>query len=92
MTALSTKDSCFHTADTATDDSDFLSFLSFFDLVLLEANFAADVKAKLAAQDILKDDQLAVLDKNKSTPEEIAAEKAAKAAEAAAEEAPAEEE
>ena len=44
-----------------------------FDLVLLEANFAADVKAKLAAQDILKDDQLAVLDKNKSTPEEIAA-------------------
>ena len=44
-----------------------------FDLVLLEANFAADVKAKLAAQDILKDDQLAVLDKNKSTAEEIAA-------------------
>ena len=44
-----------------------------FDLVLLEANFAADVKAKLAAQDILKDDQLAVLDKNKSTAEDIAA-------------------
>ena len=44
-----------------------------FDLVMLEAGFAADVKAKLAAQNILKDDQLAVLDKNKSTAEEIAA-------------------
>ena len=44
-----------------------------FDLVMLEAGFAADVKAKLAAQNILKDDQLAVLDKNKSTAEEITA-------------------
>lgn len=42
-----------------------------FDLVMLEAGFAADVKAKLAAQNILKDDQLAVLDKNHSTAEEI---------------------
>lgn len=44
-----------------------------FDLVKLEKGFAADVKAKLAAQDLLKEDQLAVLDKNDSTAEDIAA-------------------
>ena len=44
-----------------------------FDLVLLEKDFAQAVKAKLAAQNLLKEDQLAVLDKNTSTSEEIAA-------------------
>lgn len=43
-----------------------------FDLVKLEKGFAADVKVKLAAQDLLKEDQLAVLDKNDSTAEDIA--------------------
>ena len=44
-----------------------------FDLVQLEKGFAASVKEKLAAQDLLKTEQLAVLDKNESTPEDIQA-------------------
>ena len=44
-----------------------------FDLVKLEKGFAADVKAKLTALDIFTDAQLAILDKNESASEEIAA-------------------
>ena len=44
-----------------------------FDLVKLEKNFAADVKAKLTALNILTDAQLAILDKNENTPEMIEA-------------------
>ena len=44
-----------------------------FDLVKLEKGFAADVKGKLAALNILTDAQLAILDKNESTADEIAA-------------------
>ena len=35
-----------------------------FELVMLEKSFAASVKEKLAAQNLLKEDQLAALDKN----------------------------
>ena len=38
-----------------------------FDLVMLESSFAQDVKAKLAAQNLLTEAQLAVLDKNANT-------------------------
>lgn len=38
-----------------------------FDLVMLESSFAQDVKAKLAAQNLLTEAQLAVLDKNVNT-------------------------
>ncbi|MEG0812498.1 MAG: glycine/sarcosine/betaine reductase complex component C subunit beta [Clostridium sp.] len=44
-----------------------------FDLVKLEKGFAADVKIKLAAQNLLTEDQLAILDKNESTAEDIKA-------------------
>lgn len=44
-----------------------------FDLVQLEKAFAQDVKTKLAAQNLLKEDQLAVLDKNESSSEQIEA-------------------
>ena len=44
-----------------------------FDLVKLEAGFAQDVKAKLTAHGMLREDQLAVLDKNTDTDETIAA-------------------
>lgn len=38
-----------------------------FDLVKLEAGFAADVKAKLQAHGMLKEEQIAILDKNAET-------------------------
>lgn len=41
-----------------------------FDLVKLEAAFAQDVKAKLSAHGMLKEEQLALLDKNNDTTEE----------------------
>ncbi len=44
-----------------------------FELVMLEKDFAVAVKAKLAAQDLLKEDQLAVLDKNDSSEADIKA-------------------
>ena len=44
-----------------------------FDLVNLEKSFAAEVKGKLAAQNLFTEAQLAVLDKNESTPEAITA-------------------
>ena len=42
-----------------------------FDLVKLEKGFAADVKAKLAAHHLLKDEQVAILDKNEDDETEI---------------------
>lgn len=42
-----------------------------FDLVKLEKDFAADVKEKLAKQNILTEEQLAVLDKNEITEAEL---------------------
>ena len=45
-----------------------------FDLVELEASFAADVKAKLAANGMFTDEQVAVLDKNANFTEESLAE------------------
>lgn len=42
-----------------------------FDLVKLEKDFAADVKEKLAKQNILSEEQLAVLDKNEITEAEL---------------------
>ena len=44
-----------------------------FDLVKLEAGFAQDVKAKLTAHGMLREDQIAILDKNTDTEESIAA-------------------
>lgn len=44
-----------------------------FDLVELEASFAADVKAKLAAHELFTEEQVAVLDKNQFTADQIAA-------------------
>ncbi len=44
-----------------------------FELVYLEKNFAASVKEKLAAQDLLTEEQLALLDRNESTEEDIKA-------------------
>ena len=44
-----------------------------FDLVKLEAGFAQEVKAKLTAHGMLREDQLAILDKNTDTDETIAA-------------------
>ncbi|MBQ1958885.1 MAG: ketoacyl-ACP synthase III family protein [Firmicutes bacterium] len=44
-----------------------------FDLVKLEAGFAQDVKAKLTAHGMLKEEQIAILDKNTDTEESIAA-------------------
>ena len=44
-----------------------------FELVKLEKEFAASVKEKLAALHILKEEQLALLDKNENTAEEIQA-------------------
>ena len=43
-----------------------------FDLVKLEAGFAQDVKAKLTAHGMLKEEQIAILDKNTDTDETIA--------------------
>lgn len=43
-----------------------------FDLVKLEKDFAQNVKRKLTARALLKDEQLAILDKNQNSPEEIA--------------------
>lgn len=42
-----------------------------FDLVKLEADFAQDVKAKLTAHGMLKEEQIAILDKNTDTAIEI---------------------
>ncbi|MBQ6899687.1 MAG: glycine reductase [Firmicutes bacterium] len=44
-----------------------------FDLVKLEAGFAQEVKAKLTAHGMLKEEQIAILDKNNDTDETIAA-------------------
>ncbi|MBR1989813.1 MAG: glycine reductase [Firmicutes bacterium] len=44
-----------------------------FDLVKLEAGFAQEVKAKLTAHGMLKEEQIAILDKNNDTEETIAA-------------------
>lgn len=44
-----------------------------FDLVHLEKGFAAQVKEKLAAQNLFTEEQLAALDKNESTAEELEA-------------------
>ena len=42
----------------------YLATTTVFELVMLEKSFAASVKEKLAAQNLLKEDQLAALDKN----------------------------
>ena len=44
-----------------------------FDLVKLEAEFAQSVKAKLTAHGMLKEEQIAILDKNTDTPDSIKA-------------------
>lgn len=50
-----------------------LQICDVFDLVKLEKGFAQEVKGKLAAQDLFTADQLAVLDKNESTSEDLLA-------------------
>ena len=48
-----------------------MKIVDVFDLVHLEKEFAAQVKEKLAAQNLFTEDQLAALDKNESTAEEL---------------------